>query len=91
MIDNEENRTDKLLMTVVEEKRDNTLYTVAEVARMMKLHPQTLKTWRMYGKGPPFVKIGKRIGYRHVDVIQFIQSRICHNNREAEALEEAGL
>lgn len=78
-------------MTVQEEKRDNTLYTVAEVARMLKLHPQTLKTWRMEGKGLPFVKIGKRIGYRHVDVMRFIESRICRNNKEAEAIVEAGL
>lgn len=91
MIDNAEIRTHKVRMTVIEEKRENTLYTVAEVARMMKLHPQTLKQWRMDGKGPPFVKIGKRIGYRHVDVIEFIQSRICRNNKEAEAIVEAGL
>lgn len=91
MIDKSQREGRKVPMTIAEEKRDNTLYTAGEVSRMLKLHPQTLKTWRMTGKGIPFVKIGKRVGYRHVDVIHFVESRVCRNNKEAEAIVEAGL
>lgn len=62
------------------------LYTTEEAARLMKLHPQTLKTWRT-GRGDvelPFVKIGRAIRYRHVDINAFIQSHMFTNTREAD-------
>ena len=62
------------------------LYTTEEAARLMKLHPQTLKTWRT-GRGDvelPFVKIGRAIRYRHVDIQAFIQTRTFTNNKEAD-------
>lgn len=62
------------------------LYTTEEAAGLMKLHPQTLKTWRT-GRGDvelPFVKIGRAIRYRHVDIQAFIQTHTYTNNKEAD-------
>lgn len=62
--------------TVLEEKRNHTLYTTREVAQMMKLHPQTLIGWRHTGQEKlDFVQIGRAIRYRHVDVVEFIAAR----------------
>lgn len=34
-----------------------------EQARVLLLTPRTLRNWRRLGKGPPYVRVGKRIFY----------------------------
>ena len=36
----------------------------AETAAELNLSPRTLRKWRAQGKGPAFVKIGRRVFYR---------------------------
>lgn len=37
--------------------------TASEMAKELGLHPSTLAKWRMVRRGPPFVRMGKRIMY----------------------------
>ncbi|WP_339033395.1 helix-turn-helix domain-containing protein [Bradyrhizobium symbiodeficiens] len=39
-----------------------------QVAGALNVKPQTLTAWRTLGKGPVFVKVGKRVFYRRADV-----------------------
>ncbi|MGJ5180399.1 helix-turn-helix transcriptional regulator [Bradyrhizobium oligotrophicum] len=39
-----------------------------KVAEALNLRPQTLTAWRTLGKGPIFVKVGKRVFYRKADI-----------------------
>jgi hypothetical protein len=36
----------------------------AEIAAELNMRPRTLRKWRAEGKGPPFIKIGRRVFYR---------------------------
>jgi hypothetical protein len=36
---------------------------------------ETLATWRSQGRGPAFVKIGRRVFYRRLDLHQFIAAQ----------------
>lgn len=45
-----------------------------EAATYLKVQPGTLKTWRWSGKGPRFIRVGKKsIRYRLEDLEAFIQ------------------
>ncbi len=39
------------------------LMTTAEVAAILRIHPQSLERWRRHGEGPPFVKLNGRVRY----------------------------
>ncbi len=34
-----------------------------EAAKFLHLRPQTLACWRLYGKGPSFIRIGRLVRY----------------------------
>lgn len=44
-----------------------------ELSRRWQMHPGSLVNWRVKGRGPRFVKIGKRVLYDLVDVEAFEQ------------------
>lgn len=46
-------------------------FTEVQVAKRIKFSPKTLRNWRSSGKGPHFIKIGRLIRYRELDVITF--------------------
>jgi excisionase family DNA binding protein len=51
------------------------LLTTAEVAKLLKRHPQTLVQWRMWNKGPRFLVVdGRRIRYRKQDVERYLRA-----------------
>ena len=39
------------------------LLNSVEAAKFLHLRPQTLACWRLYGKGPAFIRIGRIIRY----------------------------
>jgi hypothetical protein len=43
-----------------------------KAAAALGVKPATLATWRSQGRGPAFVKMGRRVFYRLLDVNQFI-------------------
>jgi hypothetical protein len=50
-----------------------------ELADRWGLSPRTLENWRWRGEGPPFVKIGRKVVYRLVDVEAYERERLRAN------------
>jgi hypothetical protein len=48
------------------------LKSVFETATITGLAVSTLNKWRLAGRGPKFVKLGKRVLYRDEDIESFI-------------------
>lgn len=54
---------------------DEYLMTEKEVCEMLGLKPRTLQSWRLFGRGPQFVRLSDRIiRYRMSDVEDWIAS-----------------
>ena len=47
-----------------------------EVAEMLCVSALTLRKWRWEGKGPRFVKVGRKVAYRKEDLDAFINGQI---------------
>ena len=53
----------------------DSLMNEKEVALLLGLRPQTLSIWRMKKEKLPFVKIGRRIGYRKSDIEKWLEAQ----------------
>lgn len=51
------------------------LMTTAEVAQLLRTSPETVRYWRHVGKGPLWVKTGRRVVYRRGDVESWIATQ----------------
>ena len=51
------------------------LYLVDDPALRQIAPPGTLANWRYQGKGPAFVRLGKRVAYKGRDVLDWIESQ----------------
>lgn len=51
------------------------LIDVNQAAVLLKVKPLTLYRWRIAGKGPACVKIGRKVLYSLQDIRDFIQSK----------------
>ncbi|MBN9344509.1 MAG: hypothetical protein BGO76_00645 [Caedibacter sp. 38-128] len=50
---------------------ENQFLTPAALAQRWNLEPNTLGQWRWNGRGPKYLKIGRRVLYRLCDVEEF--------------------
>jgi predicted DNA-binding transcriptional regulator AlpA len=48
------------------------LLTTQETASVFGVAPNTLEKWRVSGRGPKFVHVGRRVRYRPADVAAYI-------------------
>ena len=48
----------------------------ADLARRWNLTTITLSRWRVHGKGPTFLKLGRRVVYRLEDIEEFEKKRL---------------
>lgn len=62
-----------------------TLFNQREAALALRVSERTLERWRVSGDGPPFAKLGRRIGYRAEDLDEWIAARIRGSTSEARA------
>lgn len=44
------------------------LLTTDDLASYLAVPRQTLAYWRCRGDGPPFLKVGRHVRYRHADI-----------------------
>lgn len=53
------------------------LLTQEEVADLLQVKPKTLENWRGMNppRGPRFVKIGRSVRYRSLDVLRYISAQ----------------
>jgi len=52
------------------------LVTEAELAAMLGITDHTLQYWRTNGGGPRYVKLGKTVYYRTVDIKRWIDANV---------------
>lgn len=53
----------------------NDLLTTAEAAASLHIAPITLARWRAAGRGPNFVRIGKKLFYRPTDIDAWVDEQ----------------
>lgn len=59
------------------------LMTEADLADYLRLSKQTLRNWRVQGKGPKFVKIsGRAVRYRITDICAWSENLIISSTSE---------
>jgi len=51
------------------------LVTEHDVAEMLNVSVGTVRRWRLFDRGPRFLKIGASVRYRPEDVSDFLESR----------------
>lgn len=68
----------------------NELLDTAEAAQALRLRPQTLAKWRLFGYGPAYLKIGARVRYRRADVDAFIAKCATRSTAAAKCRLGAG-
>ena len=44
-----------------------------QAARILKVSPRTLQNWRVRGIGPSFIRAGRMIRYRPLDLTNWLQ------------------
>ena len=62
------------------------LLTQQEAAEATRLSERTLERHRLSGTGPKFVRLGRRVLYRHEDVEAWIAENVCRSTSEADAI-----
>lgn len=50
------------------------LLTTSQAAEFLGIKKNTLEIWRVQGKSPAFLKIGKNVRYEYSELIAFIES-----------------
>ena len=61
------------------------LYSEGNAAAELNLSPKTLQAWRVTGRGPRFVKLGRRVFYRESDLRTFIEANIFQSTAEVDS------
>lgn len=56
-----------------------------EAADYLGLKAATLNKWRVFGDGPPFIKVGHLVRYRKADLDAFLQSRLRRSTSDSGA------
>lgn len=65
------------------EAPNNELIDETAVARRLACEGKTLQAWRCRGGGPAFIKVGRLVRYRPVDIEAWIESRRVANTGAA--------
>lgn len=65
------------------ETLNDPLLEIREVAAYLKVSPPALEKWRLTGKGPAFIRIGRLIRYRRSDLDRWLAEQTV--GREAVA------
>ena len=50
--------------------------TTKEAAIQLGVKPSTLEVWRVYGKGPKYLKLGRLVKYRLADLESFLEESL---------------
>jgi predicted DNA-binding transcriptional regulator AlpA len=59
------------------------LLTVLQAADRLRLSPATLQRHRTRGTGPKYVKLGRRIAYRGIDLEDWVGNRLATSTADA--------
>jgi excisionase family DNA binding protein len=56
--------------------------TPPEAAQYIRLSASTLAKLRLYGGGPPFIRIGRAVRYSRAELDTYMQARIARSTSE---------
>jgi excisionase family DNA binding protein len=59
------------------------LLTPDELAARLKLPPDTIKRWRVFGKGPRWIQAGKHVRYPVTEVDKWIADELAKKDPAA--------
>lgn len=59
------------------------LLDTAQVARLFGIEPISLRTWRLKGVGPRFLKLGRSVRYRRSDLEAYLEERTVSSTSQA--------
>lgn len=69
-------KNQKVTSMSIELRNQIGLFTVDEVAAMLAVTPHTLAQWRAEKRGPDFVKLGRGVFYRKLDVENWVNANV---------------
>jgi DNA-binding transcriptional MerR regulator len=61
---------------IVAQEHVEALLNQKEVAEILKVSTKTLEYYRWKGLGPRFLKVGRHVRYRPVDLIAYLEEKI---------------
>jgi len=61
-----------------------TFLTTPEAAKFIGLKPATLEVWRVYGRGPVFLKFGRSVRYDMKDLERWIDDQARTHTGQVE-------
>ena len=67
---------------IAEERLGAVLLTVDQAAVYLGLARSTLNKWRCQGEGPSFVKLGRAVRYRTVDLEGFLERNMSNSTSD---------
>lgn len=69
-------------------------YATRELAKRLKVEPQTVRKWRLVGRGPRYTRLGTglkaRVVYSEMAVQEWLDKREFHSTTEETAAAEQG-
>lgn len=69
---------------------DEIFLTSDQLGKRWMIRTETLSQWRWNGKGPLFIKIGRRVLYRLIDIEAFEKEKIYANTTQAMLARKGG-
>lgn len=60
--------------TATRQRIDDPLLTTRELSQLIRINEKTLTNWRYLHIGPPYVRFGRRVFYRHSAVTAYLTS-----------------
>jgi len=61
------------------------LWSLRELAEYLGVPRSTIYGWRLRGEGPPGIRVGQQLRYRHVDVELWLRGREDDRSGESAA------
>lgn len=58
------------------EESGSDLLSTTEASAVIQITAGTLNGWRYLGKGPDYVKLGRKVRYRRADLTRFIEDNV---------------
>jgi predicted site-specific integrase-resolvase len=59
------------------------LKSVRDTAEALGVSVSTLNKWRVYGDGPTFVRLGRRIAYRPEHILEYLEKQARQSTSDA--------
>jgi excisionase family DNA binding protein len=50
------------------------LLTTPQVAALLNVSVSAVNKWRLYGRGPQYMKVGRVVRYRRADIAAYLES-----------------